>query len=181
MAARNVKSTLIGMLIFVATTVGFGQNIETSEKPLTKSQVNDLVAAGVDNTRITAEIDKRGIDFFPTEDFLGTLRSKGAKELLITALQVSMPDALAKTDLLRMLAKGEESRLIEEEVKQRGISFELTNDDLDTVRIAGAQEQLLEALRNAPRCKPPIPNEASPQTDEACRVRLRLRTRKRVG
>ena len=35
--------------------------------------------------------------------------------------------------------------------------------------------------RSVQRYKFNVPNEASPQTDEACRVRLRLRTRKRVG
>lgn len=175
MVARNVKSILIGLLILVATTAGFGQNIETSEKPVTKSQIIDLVGAGVDNTRIALEIEKRGTDFLATNDFLGMLRSKGANEALITALQLSMPHALAKGDLLQMLAKGEESGLIEEEAKQRGISFEPTKDDFDTLRIAGAREPLLEALRIAPRCKPPtrLYTPSPDYTDEARRAGLR--------
>jgi TonB family protein len=174
MIRGSAKSKLLALLILGATA-GLGQNVETPEKPLTRRQVDDLVTAGVDSARITEMVDKRGVDFLPTEDFLGALRSKGAKEPLIIALKTSMPAALSKAELLRMLGKGEKSRLIENEVEQRGISFEPTEDDLDTIRIAGAQEGLLEALRKASRYTPPIATHtpSPPYTDEAHRAKLR--------
>lgn len=167
--------TALFALVFIMVSTGLAQVAITAQKPLTMAQVDELVAAGVDNSRIAQAVEERGIDFVPTEQFISTLRSKGAKEPLIDALQTAMPNSLSKDDILRMLAKAHDNGEIEKLVEQRGISFSPTAEDLDTLRIAGARQEVLEALRSAPRYMPPIPvYKPEPNyTPEASKAKLR--------
>jgi TonB family protein len=144
-------------LVFLMAIWGSAQAPSTPQKPMTAAQVEQLVEAGVDNARIAQAVEDRGIDFFPTEQFISTLRSKGAKQPLIDALQASMPPCLSKAEILRMVAQGNHKSEIPKLVGERGVSFNPTAEDLDTLRIAGADQELLEAVRNAPLYVSPIP------------------------
>jgi len=168
-----MKIALFALAFMIAST-GFTQVASIDQKPLTLAQVEELVVAEVDNSRIAQAVEERGIDFIPTEGVIGTLRSKGAKEPLIYALRTAMPASLSKGDILRMLAKGNDNGEIQTLVGQRGISFSPTAEDLDTLRIAGARQESLEAIRNAPLYMPPIPTYR-PQPDytpEASKAKL---------
>jgi TonB family protein len=169
-----MKIALFALAFMIAST-GFTQVASIDQKPLTLAQVEELVVAGVDNSRIAQAVEERGIAFIPTEGVIGTLRSKGAKEPLIYALQTAMPASLSKGEVLRMLAKGNDNGEIQTLVGQRGISFSPTAEDLDTLRIAGARQELLEAIRNAPLYMPPIPvyTPEPDYTPEASKAKLR--------
>ena len=58
----------------------------SGNEPLTRAQVMGLVAGGVASERITALVDKRGLAFQPTPEFLTDLKSVGASEGLLTKL-----------------------------------------------------------------------------------------------
>jgi TonB family protein len=169
-----MKIVLFALAFTIAGT-GFTQVAGTDQKPLTLAQVEELVVAEVDNSRIAQVVEERGIDFIPTEGIIGALRSKGAKEPLIQALRTALPASLSKGDILRMLAKGSDNGEIQTLVGQRGISFSPTAEDLDTLRIAGARQELLEAIRNAPLYIAPIPiyRPEPDYTPEASKARLR--------
>src|SRR5690242_9939395 len=71
---------------------GQGQTL----KPLTRSQVDDLVASGLDSETLAKVVHERGIDFQPTDRYLDVLRSQGAMQTLIDALRTATPDPLSK-------------------------------------------------------------------------------------
>jgi Flp pilus assembly protein TadD len=54
--------------------------------PLTRAQVMGLVAGGVANSRVAALVEKRGIAFDPTADFLTDLKSVGASDDLLNVV-----------------------------------------------------------------------------------------------
>jgi TonB family protein len=55
-------------------------------KPLTKAQVLDLVAAGMQSSKLAKVVREHGIDFIPTAEDLAALRKSGAADALIKAL-----------------------------------------------------------------------------------------------
>ncbi|HEV2425477.1 MAG TPA: tetratricopeptide repeat protein [Terriglobia bacterium] len=58
----------------------------SGSEPLTRAQVMGLVAGGVASERVIALVDKRGLGFQPTPEFLTDLKSVGASEDLLTKL-----------------------------------------------------------------------------------------------
>ncbi len=127
-------------------------------------QVEDPVSAQVKSGRIIKAVEKRGTDFEPSEEYLQTLREHGAENVLINSLRASIRAPLSKDDLLRNIAPGENSRRLEKLIRQRGINFGLTRDDLDTLRIGGAKPGVLEAVRTARPVLPAAPE--SPRAQE---------------
>ena len=65
--------------------------------PLSKTEVQELLAGGVSSARAAKLVEQYGIDFAPTEIYLDTLRSQGATEVLLKAL----PAAAVKGHLAR--------------------------------------------------------------------------------
>ena len=57
-----------------------------SPKPLTKENILQLLKNDVPSERLADLVERYGIDFEPTDDFLETLRKAGAKDDLINAL-----------------------------------------------------------------------------------------------
>lgn len=55
-------------------------------EPLTRAQVMGLVAGGVASERVIALVDKRGLSFQPTPEFLADLKSVGASDELLHRL-----------------------------------------------------------------------------------------------
>ena len=148
--------SLASLLILLVVSLSMAQSTHPNQKPLSEHQVFELVSVGVDSARIANAVQERGIDFDLTEEYLTSLRSLGAKEVLVNALREAGTRPLSKDDLLRLLARGEASQKIEMAVKQRGIALKPTDVDLDTLRIAGATEALLEALSKAKQAKPSV-------------------------
>ncbi len=148
-------------LVLLAAAVGLGQVPGAAQKPLTAHQIMDLVQAGVDSARIAKAVEERGIDFEPSDEFIQTLKSKGATAELIDRLRNASLPPLSREELLRLLGKREDAQRIEWLIGQRGLGFEASDQDFDTFRIAGASEELLRAIRTAKRVITPavkVPN-----------------------
>jgi hypothetical protein len=168
-----MRSVVLTVALVVASP-GLLQAADAARKPLTMAQVEELVTSGVESSGVVPTIEERGIDFFPTERFFSRLWIMGAGETLVDTLKTAMPPALSRADLLRMVARGESGHEIERLIEQRGISFSPTEEDLDTLPIAGANAKLVEALRKAPMYIPPIPTFKSPPgyTPETLRTKV---------
>jgi len=136
------------VLLFVANAALHAQTT-VAEKPLTKAQVYDLVASGLDSQRIVDAVQQRGIDFTPREGLLEALAKKGANQTLLDALRAAAPTPLSKSELVHMLAVGKTSDSVQAIVERRKIDFKPTDEDLNTLRIAGASEGLIKAVREA--------------------------------
>ena len=94
-------------------------------------------------------VEERGIDFEPTDDDLGALRKAGAQDVLITAIRVAKPRPITREQVLKLIVAGVPSPRAAALVKQRGIDFIPDEDYVGTLRVAGADETLIAALRAA--------------------------------
>jgi hypothetical protein len=121
---------------------------EEVTQPLTKGQVMDLVKFGMDSAELVGKIKDVGIDFEPTQDYLGALRKAGAQEVVIQAL-LEKPKPLTREQVGKLVAGGVPSERAAALVKQRGIDFEADEQYLGTLRMAGANDTLLASLRSA--------------------------------
>jgi formylglycine-generating enzyme required for sulfatase activity len=120
-----------------------------AEKPLTKDQIMVLVKAGMDNTQLAKAVGERGIDFEPTDDYVEALRKAGAQDVLIHALHAARPQPLTEDQVLQLVAGGVPSQRAAALVTQRGVDFTASDQYLDTLRTAGADDTLLTAVRQA--------------------------------
>ena len=148
MKSGAIKPVVLSTFLFLANAAP-GAQTTAEKKPLTKSQVYDLVASGLESQRIVNAVEQRGIDFTPSEGYLEALAKKGANQALLDALRAATPTPLSKSDLVHLLAAGKTSQSVQAMVERRRIDFRPTDEDLDTLRIAGATEGLLKAVREA--------------------------------
>jgi formylglycine-generating enzyme required for sulfatase activity len=117
--------------------------------PLGKDQVLDLVKFGLASGELAKRIKERGIDFEPTEDYLETLRKAGAQEAVIQALREARPQPLTREQVGKLVAGGVPSQRAVALVKQHGIDFVGDERYLQTLRVAGGDDTLIAALREA--------------------------------
>ncbi len=108
-----------------------------------------LVAAGMDNGELASRIQDHGIDFDVTDDYVQGLRKAGAQEVVIKALHAARPASLSKEMVLKLVAAGVAAQRAVALVKQRGIDFLPDEKYLETLRVAGAAESLIAAIRAA--------------------------------
>lgn len=148
-----VKKSLTALVLGLALVAA--QGLAQSEKPLTVTQVNDLVGSGLDNESIVKVVEERGIDFVPGNAYLEGLRAKGAMQALLDTLRAASPNPLSKALLLHSLASGMPGDRLAAMVARNGIDFKPTDDDLDTLRIEGADDKLCQAVRRAKQLAPP--------------------------
>ena len=147
------------MVALSLTAVARGQ-----EKPLTKDQVIILVRNQMGDEAGARAVQARGIDFVPTEDFLAALKKSGANDAFLQALRDTQKPksaaggsdeakkSLSQKQILELLAGDVPSSRVAMLVGERGIDFKPTDDYLKTLQSAGAESDLLDALRVA---KPP--------------------------
>lgn len=115
--------------------------------PLTQDQVMDLVKFGMDGEEVAKRIKERGIDFEPSDDYIEAVRKAGVQESVIQALREAKP--LTREQIGKLVAGGVPSQRATDLVKQRGIDFQPDVQFLDTLRLAGADDALVAALREA--------------------------------
>jgi formylglycine-generating enzyme required for sulfatase activity len=135
--------------VLVFATVVLAQAPPGAQKPLGKNQIMDLVKAGMDSEELAKTVQERGIDFDLSDDYLEALRKAGAQDVLIKALRAFKPRPLTKEQVLQLVVGGVASQRAAALVKQRGIDFMPDEEYLETMRVAGAEEVLLAALRTA--------------------------------
>lgn len=126
---------------------------QEANAPLGKDQVLDLVKFGLDSGDLAKRIKERGIDFEPTEDYVESLRSAGAQDVVVQALvrssalgQESGPP-LTYDQVMRLVKFGMDGTEVAQRIKKRGLDFEPTDDGLEALRKAGAQEPVIQAIR----------------------------------
>ncbi|MCJ7503036.1 MAG: hypothetical protein MUP80_08250, partial [Acidobacteriia bacterium] len=71
-----------------------------------------------------------------------------------SAIATPAQKPLTEVKIVDLLRSGVTSRRVIMLVEERGIDFELTNDYIEVLRTAGAEDSLIEALRKAKRVKP---------------------------
>jgi formylglycine-generating enzyme required for sulfatase activity len=120
-----------------------------AEQPLAQDEIMDLVEAGMDNTELAKKVDRLGINFEPTEQYLEALRKAGAQDVLIEALRNANPQPLSKEQILRLVAGGVPSERAASLVKQHGIDFVADDKYLRELTVAGADSTLIGAVRTA--------------------------------
>ena len=109
----------------------------------------DLVKAGMETPELVKLIHEHGIDFDLTDDYLQALRKAGAQEPVIQALRAARPKPLTKEQVLQLVAGHVPSQRAATLVKQHGIDFLPDEEYLETLRLAGADDTLIAALREA--------------------------------
>ena len=141
------------VLILFSSSLSFSQATIPGLKPLTKSQLQQLVAAGMDNQRLAKTVEERGIDFELSGDYLASLREKGALPVLLRAVgNVGLKKGqypLDKDMVRELLTAGIDSLALARAVMERGIDFQPVTEYLQGLQTAGAVEALLKALREA--------------------------------
>jgi hypothetical protein len=135
-------------LIF--TSLGLAQAPPAAkQQPLDKDQVMTLVTAGMDSAQLAKTVEQRGIDFEPTDDYLEALHKAGAQDVLIRALRPPKAEPMNQQQVLQLVAGGVPAERATALVKQRGVDFVPNEKYLETLRVAGADEALVAAVREA--------------------------------
>jgi len=131
------------------------------QKPFTQEQVSSMVRDGFGDESGAKLIEQRGIDFAPSEDFYQTLKAAGASEAFLNALRAAKPPEpasakkpLNQVQVFALLVGQVPSHRVTMLVEERGIDFEPTDDYLQEVRLAGGEDELVSALKNAKVMKP---------------------------
>jgi formylglycine-generating enzyme required for sulfatase activity len=144
-----MKLKFLPALFLLLAVSGQPARPQEAAKPLSKNQVMELVKAGMDSVELADKVKQLGIDFDLTDDYLQALRKAGAQEVLIQALRAARPTPLTRDQVLELVAGHVPSQRAAALVRQRGIDFSPDEEYLRTLRVAGAEEVLLAALREA--------------------------------
>jgi formylglycine-generating enzyme len=132
-----------------AGAAAWAQAAPGAQQPLAKDEVMDLVEAGMDNAELARKVEKFGINFEPTDGYLESLRKAGAKDVLLQALRNANPKPLSKAQVLRLVAAGVPSQRAADLVRQHGIDFVADDKFLRELSVAGADDNLVSAIRAA--------------------------------
>jgi formylglycine-generating enzyme required for sulfatase activity len=134
--------------MFLAAIVQPATPQQTPE-PLSKNQVMTLVKAGMETPDLVKLIHEHGIDFDLTDDYLQALGKAGAQEPVIQALRAARPKPLTQEQVLELVAGHVPSERAAMLVKQHDIDFLPDEEYLKTLRLAGADDTLIAAVREA--------------------------------
>lgn len=165
-----MRQKLHVFLMVFCVALGLGGLARAQEKPLTQDQVLALVRNQMADEAGAKIVDQRGIDFEPTEDFLSSAKKSGASDAFLQALRAtSKPKptggeskkTLSQVQILALLAGDVPSSRVAMLVSQRGIDFQPTEDYLKTLEGAGAEADLLNALRAAKPVQATVGSAAS--------------------
>ncbi len=154
-----MKVQIFTLIVFL-TAVPRPALSQHENPPLTQEQVLELVKFGMNSAELAGKIKQVGIDFAPDEGYLQTLQKAGAQAEVIDALRAAEPRPLTAEQVGQLVVGGVPSRRAVALVKQRGIDFVADEKYLETLRVAGAQDELIDALRTTPHRSMPAP--ASP-------------------
>ncbi len=142
----KLRFLILILLLAVVTPPALSQQ---PQLPLTKGQVMDLVKFGMSGPEVAEKIKKLGIDFEPTDDYLEVLRNAGAEDAVIQALRIARPKPLTREQVGKLVAGGVPSERAATLVKQHGIDFLPDEEYFRTLKLAGANDPLITALREA--------------------------------
>ncbi len=153
----KLKSATVILSLLMASALAGAPAPE--DKPLTKDQVMGLVRNQLGDESGAKVVEQRGIDFEPTDDFVRALRDAGAGEVFLKAVREarqpakSQPAAQGPLDLFQisaLLLDGVSSQRLAELVRQRRMDFSPPEENLQLLKDVGADEVLLDAIRDTP-------------------------------
>lgn len=121
--------------------------LKNGDEPLDQTLLSQEVSAGVDNDVLAAAVLKRGITFQPTKQYLDSLESAGATGVLLRTIRDLNPKPLTEDQVLALVAQGVPNGRVATLVTLRGIEKKPSEEYLESLRIAGADATLLDALR----------------------------------
>jgi protein TonB len=102
---------------------------------------------------IISTIQQNGIAFEPTPQALEKFRKAGADNTVLAALReawhADVPKPLGDREILMLVAGDAPSENIVRIVQERGIDFQPTNEYLEGLRLQGAKDVLIAALRTS--------------------------------
>ena len=143
----KIKFLITGIMFL--TVLGHLVAFPQAAKPLGKGQIMELVKAGMEGVELAKKIGELGIDFEPTDDYLQALHQAGAEEGVIRALRAARPKPLTREQVLQLVAGHVPSQRAVMLVIQHGIDFPIDDDYLQTLRVAGADDAVIAAVREA--------------------------------
>ena len=162
MSRRPVVAILTALILTILVWP-----LKAQQKPFTHDQITKMVQAGLGDETGAKAIEERGIDFAPSEDFIETLKTAGASEAFLNALRAAKPPEPASTkkpinqvQVFALLVGQVPSHRVSILIQERGIDFELTDEYLQEVRLAGGEDELVSALKAATVAKPEHVNPA---------------------
>jgi len=130
---------------------------EEIPKPLGDKEIRIMLAEGVPSQSIAGKIQERGIDFQPTQEYREALRSEGAQDVLMDTLRTMAPRPFSLEEIIQQLRASVDQTFVAQKLQIRGIDFQASAPNLDALRKAGAQGELLDAVRTAKLVKPFLP------------------------
>src|SRR5208282_4517142 len=152
---------------------------QQNQRPFTQEQVVSMVRDGFGDESGAKLIEHRGIDFAPSEDFIQTLKAAGASEAFLSALRAAKPPEpasakkpLNQVQVFALLVGQVQSHRVTMLVQERGIDFEPTDDYLQQVRLAGGEDELINALKIAKVTKPATADPAAQARQTEVRQRV---------
>jgi len=178
---REVAMRFLKTLTFIILAMGlvFALSAWAQQKPFTQEQVSNMVRAGLGDDSGAKLIEQRGIDFAPAGDFLQSLKAAGASEAFLKALRaakrpkpVSAKKPLNQVQVFALLVGGVPSQRVTMLVQERGIDFEPTDDYLQEAHLAGGEDELISALKNAKVTKPVTVDPAAEARQAEVRQRV---------
>jgi hypothetical protein len=143
-----MKARFLTLVMFLSV---FAQTAPQQEAkvPLGKGQVMTLVKAEMETPELVKLIQGHGIDFDLTDDYLQALRNAGAQDAVIQALRNARPKPLTADQVMKLVAGHVPSERAVMLVEQRGTDFVADEPYLQTLRLAGGDDTLIGALREA--------------------------------
>jgi formylglycine-generating enzyme required for sulfatase activity len=142
----KLRFPMLILFLAVTATAAFPPQ---AQKPLTRDQVMDLVNAHMEAPDLVKLIHEHGIDFDVTEDYVQALRNAGVEAPVLQALRAARPKPLTKGQVLELVAGHVASERAAMLVKQHGIDFVADEAYLETLRLAGGDDVLIAAVREA--------------------------------
>lgn len=153
------------LLLAMAQGISIPAAAQTSSEgaargPFSETELIKGLAGGMSTKRLVTLVGEYGVDFSLTPESEGRLRAVGADDELLEAIRQGKAKPLSENDLLKRLAGGTENRRLATLVSQYGAEFSLTPEIEERLRAAGANDELMAAIRKAkPTPKTPAPGE----------------------
>lgn len=129
---------------------------QSAGKPVSKDGLKKALSIGGLTTQEFVDIvESRGVDFRLTPAIEDELKQAGAEPALIEAVRKSFRGGaaapsnqpLAQSEILTLLQVGTSSPVVEQLVRQRGVSFQPTEQTTQQLVLAGASASLVNAIR----------------------------------
>lgn len=121
----------------------------TTRGPFSETELIKGLAGGMSAKRFVTLVGQYGVDFSLTPEIEERLRAVGADDELIETVRRGMAKPLFEADLLKRLAGGMENQRLVTLVSRHGVAFSLTPEIEERLKAAGANDELVKAVRKA--------------------------------